>query len=188
MAAPYITPHQAIVDILRRSGLTTVGVPNGPTREYNWVNPDGSPGSPYYIDAKEPQPDFPYVTYDLPDSEGPQHTMGDSYPEIFKPEFKVYGVNPWIHYLGSPYGSPINSLFAFLDSLAEQPFVFNGVRYICTKFIRLSWVISEEDVRAPDNQTGDIAPVYNNVYAAKATYEMEIAGVYPTFQYSQQLQ
>lgn len=179
MPGVYLTPHQAICGVLRGAGISCLGIPNPPQRDFNWLNGDGSPGSPYYVEAKEPQAGFPYVVYDIPASKGPEHTMGDSYPESFDVEIQVVGVNPYIHYIGSPWSDPMVSPIAYLDSCADQPFVFDGVRYICSKFIRTSWELFEDDVRAPQDD-GPAGGVYNNVYIAKATYEMEIGATYPT--------
>lgn len=175
----YVTPHQAVVDILRTSGCSVVNVPDPPQRNFNWVNPDGSPGAPYYKEAKEPQAGFPIVVYDIPVSKGPEHTMGDSYPELFDVILKVIGKSPYIHWIGSPYGDPGASPIAYFDSLAEQPFVFNGVRYICSKFIRTDWELVEDPQRSPQDD-GPGGGVYDNVYVATATYEMEISATYPT--------
>lgn len=174
----YITPHQAFVAVLRASGLSVATIPDPPERDYDWR------WQPYYKDAKEPQPAFPFVVYDIPNSNGPEHTFGDSYPELLNVEVKVVGVNPWIHYLGSPWGDPQSSVMAFLDSLSDQPFVFNGARYICCRFIRKDWELVEDDTRQPDplpgQPQGQAAPVYGNVYVARANYEMEIGATYPT--------
>lgn len=179
MPGTYVTPHQAIVDVLRSAGISALGAPNPPAHDFNWINPGGSPGSPYYKDAKEPQPWFPYVIYDIPVSKGPEHTMGDSYPELFDVEIKVIGLNPYIHYIGSPWADPMVSPFAYLDSLAVEPFVFDGARYTCIKFIRKDWELFEDETRAPlDDSAG--GGIYGNVYVAKALYEMEIGATYPT--------
>ena len=171
--ATYVTPHQAIVGVLRGAGITTVGIPDAPARDFDWVN------QPYYKDAKEPQPAFPWVIYDIPVSKGPEHTMGDSYPELFDVEIEVVGVNPYIHTIGSPWSDPYVSPIAYLDSLAAEPFVFNGERYICCRFIRKDWELYEEESRAPQSDA-PAGGVYNSVYVAKATYEMEIGATYPT--------
>lgn len=172
--ATYLTPHQAVVAVIRASGCTTQGITNPPQRDFDWA------AQPYYKDAKEPQPSLPYVVYDIPVSEGPEHTIGDSYPEKFKVEIEVVGLNPYIADIGSPYGDPKHSIIAYLDGLSAAPFVFNGERYICSKFIRLDWEIYEEDSRAPQDDS-PAGGVYNSVYVAKATYEMEIGATYPTF-------
>ena len=169
----YVTPHQAIVGVLRSAGISALGIPDPPQRDFDWT------GSPYYEEAKEPQAGFPYVCYRIPANAGPQHTMGDSYPELFDVEVEVVGTNPYIHYIGSPYSDPMVSPIAYLDSISAEPFVFNGVRYICCRFIRKSWEMFEDDTRAPQDD-GPAGGVYNNVYIARATYEMEIGATYPT--------
>lgn len=181
MAGTFLTPHQAVVTILRGSGCSALGAANPPAgnRDFNWTNPDGSPGAPYYKDAKEPSAGFPIVTYDIPASKGPEHTMGDSYPELFDVIVKVIGTNPSIHELGSPWGDPNVSPIAYLDALQDQPFVFDGVRYQCCRWIRTDWELAEDETRAPQDDSNG-GGVYGNVYVATATYEMEIGATYPT--------
>ena len=176
----YTTPHQAIVGVLREAGISALNAENPPpdNRDFNWLNPDGSAGSPYYKDAKEPQPGFPYVVYDI--SAGtPEHTMGDGYPEAFEVTVDVVGANPYIHEIGSPYANPKTSPIAYLDAMGAQPFVFNGTRYNCFKFIRKSWELIEDPTRAPQDDSNG-GGVYGNVYVARAVYDMEIGAAYPT--------
>ena len=179
----FVTPHQAICTVLRSAGISARGIPDPPpgNRDFNWYNPDGSVGSPYYKDAKEPQPGFPYVVYDIPNSKGPEHTMGDSYPESFDVEIKVIGANPYIHWIGSPWSDPMVSPIAYLDSLANDNLcqLLNGARYECIAFYRLDWEIEEDQTRAPQDDSNG-GGVYGNVYIARALYKMEIGAVYPT--------
>lgn len=174
----YLTPHQALVTTLRNAGISCLNVPDPGQRDFNWYNPDGSPGSPYYKEAEEPQQGFPFVIYDVTAGE-PDHTMGDSYPEKFEVRLDVVAGNPLIHHIGSPYGNPMVSPIAYLDMLSSQPFVLNGVRFICCKLIRKSWELMEDDTRAPQDDSPG-GGVYNSVYIARAIYEMELGATYPT--------
>lgn len=179
MPFTFLTPHQAICEVLRKAGISCRDVPGGPPqRDFDWYNADGTPGSPYYKVAKEPQGGFPFVVYDIA-AGSPDHTMGDSYPELFNVTIKVMAGNPLIHYVGTPFGDPLVSPIAYLDAMSAQPFVFNGVRFICCRFIRKSWELVEDDTRAPQDD-GAGGGVYNSVYQAIAIYEMEIGATYPT--------
>lgn len=146
--ANYLSLQAAIVNVLRTSGVYGI----------DW----GERASPYYEEAQEPQPKFPYVTLEFDDPKA-EHTFGKGYTEEYLFRVYVLAEEADVVRLTSPYAP--GSVLYYLDSYMETPEALNGSLYTCTGFTRQSWNVKNTDVAARGPKGGRVWTGYG-VYAA----------------------
>lgn len=143
--------HETLVAALRNSGVAGIA----------W----GETGSPYYQQVPEPPPAFPYVVFDIPDSEV-VHETDDNYRELYKPEITIVAEEPTIHALSSPYS--LFSVLHFLDQMRNSPQLLNGQNFEVIQFLRLNYrVYRADDARSPEG---------GRVWLASAVYDTILSG------------
>lgn len=143
------TLQDSIVDVLRNSLVPAI----------TW----GNTASPFYLEAPEPPPSFPFVVFAVDESEV-QRQFEETYMEVYPVKISVFGQEGHIAGSLSPYHS--NSVFSYLEGLLTTPEEFDGDNFKCVSFDRLNWVLDFEDVRGP---AGD------RVWRATANYQVIIA-------------
>lgn len=160
----YTTPLEAVVQVLRGSGIADI----------DW----GDTGSPYYQAVPEGQLEradlFPYVVLDIPDSSTEYVFQGSTqYLESYQAIVNVVALEPDISTLASPYGDVTGSVIRYLDSLTDSPGTFSGANYDCLKWLRKSWVLRYDPAgRAPGTKPGA------RVWVATAVYDMQVEASY----------
>lgn len=131
----------------------------------------GEGASPFYVDAPEPPPPFPYVVFRITASTV-EHTQNDPYNETLTCEVMVIGnqqhVNPLMEVQAD---AATDSVFVFLDSLRgtqalpDGPDGFSGRNFYCESFVRTAYLFEE----MPDRDEFGA-----RVYQATGTYEVRI--------------
>jgi hypothetical protein len=156
----YLSPLGSITGVLQAAGGTVSGIVWGQSS----ATPP-TPGSPWYKQASEPPPAFPYVVFTIKGTTG-EHVMGDpAYEAEFTVSFAVYGTQGNIEAVSSPFAS--TGLYHFLDGLANNPAAFSGTLFDCVGwYSNLDWDVDLEDVRGTDG--------FTRVYVSKCSYTMKV--------------
>lgn len=142
------TIQESITDILRNSLVPVI----------NW----GTAASPYYQEAPEPPPTFPFVVFDIRESTV-ERQFEDAYVEQYQMVLSVLGTESQIQASLSPYHS--SSIFYYLEGLLNTPEQFDSDWFRCLLFQRMSWLLTKEDLRAPSGE---------RVWRAEANYTIEV--------------
>lgn len=157
MSSNAVSFQQAFTAVLRASGVNGVA----------W----GEGASPFYVDAPEPPPPFPYVVFRIEQS-SVVHTQDNPYTETLTVAVMVVGSQGDVDPLMAVQANlATDSVFVFLDSLRgtralpDGPEVFSGRNFNCQSFARTGYVFEE----LPDRDE-----VGSRVYQATGTYEAVI--------------
>jgi hypothetical protein len=144
------TVQEVLVEVLRASGI--VGIV--------W----GEAASPYYQEAPEPPPAFPFVVLDVPPSEV-EHLTEAVYVERYKPAVHVVGTREHVMAASSPYVP--GSVNEFLDVLQQDVTQLDGDTFGCIRWARTSYTINlDRTARAPEG---------GRVWVASAIYDYEVS-------------
>ena len=140
------TLHASIVALLQASGSGAGKIVWGTAT---------TPGSPYYREAPEPQPKFPFVVFDIEASTDEDQFEG-AYIESYVVTVKVYvssttglALPPALGLLTSPYQMPVNSIIAYLTQFSTTPHKIPADAFQVIDWTRYSYEVQKEDSREP---------------------------------------
>lgn len=157
MSSDAVSFQQAFTAVMRASGVNGVA----------W----GEGASPFFVDANEPPPAFPYVVFRIEQS-SVVHTQDDPYTETLSVAVMVVGSQGDCDPLMAVQANlPTDSVFVFLDkfrgtrALPDGPTAFSGRNFDCQSFERTGYLFEELPER---DEVGA------RVYQATGTYEVVI--------------
>jgi hypothetical protein len=140
------TLHASIVALMQASGSGAGKIVWGTAT---------TPGSPYYKEAPEPQPKFPFIVFDVEPS-NTEDQYEEAYVENYNVEVKVYvssttglALPPALGLLTSPYQIPKNSVIAYLDGFNNSANMIPADTFQIFDWNRESYEVRKEESRDP---------------------------------------